>query len=257
MTRETDPAPAEVLQVRENRMVVGEWSEEVMELAGSSAAVRGLLRSGRFQEARALVQTRSAAEQAALVALDENPEEVLALTGMDASGKPAYRPDVVEVLPTEVLTDLIVPRSAKLGRFNTEVIRAMSPTAFARTVEESLDPVYHPELRTRVAWEWLEAVAALQDHHKAAELLRKVDPEALEEAIMNRLDAMDLGAIAASTEVAAVTRFQVFLEGLTGGRPGEYVDDPETAEVLDSLYEAAPELLADMVRRAVKRSGGM
>ena len=178
MTRRPDSAQAEVLQVQEDRMVVGEWSGDLMELAARSADLRGMLRSGRRHEARALVQTRSAAEQAALVALDENPEEVLALTGMDENGKPGYKSAVVEVLPTEVLTDLIVPRSARHGRFNAEVIQAMSPGAFARTVEDTLDPVYHQELRTRVSWEWLEAVAALQDHHKAAELLRQVDPEA-------------------------------------------------------------------------------
>ena len=258
MTRRPDSAQAEVLQVQEDRMVVGEWSGDLMELAARSADLRGMLRSGRRHEARALVQTRSAAEQAALVALDENPEEVLALTGMDENGKPGYKSAVVEVLPTEVLTDLIVPRSARHGRFNAEVIQAMSPGAFARTVEDTLDPVYHQELRTRVSWEWLEAVAALQDHHQAAELLRQVDPEALDEAIMDRLDQLDLGAIAGPpTDVAAVTRVQVFLEGLSGGRPGDYIDDPETAEVLDALYEAAPDVLSEMVRRAVKRSGGM
>ena len=258
MTREPDSAPAEVLQVQENRVVVGEWSGDLMELAASSATLREMLRSGRHQEARALVQTRSAAEQAALVALDENPEEVLALTGMDEKGRPGYKPAVVEVLPTEILTDLIVPRSARLGRFNTEVIRAMSPEAFARTVAETLDPVYNPELRTRVSWEWLEAVAALQDHDKAAELLRKVDEEALEEAIMDRLDQLDLsGIVWPPTSLVALTRLAVFQQGFTVGRPGDYIDDAETAEVLDALYEAAPEVLSGMVTRAAKRSGGI
>ena len=75
---------------------------------------------------------------------------------------------------------------------------------------------------------------------------------------MDRLDRLGLGGLAAPpTDVAAVTRVQVFLEGFTGGRPGDYVDDAETAEVLDALYEAAPEVLSEMVRRAVRRSGGM
>ena len=191
------------------------------------------------------------------MALDENPEEVLSLTGMDEKGRPGYKPAVVDVLPTEILTNLIAPRSSRFVRFNVEIMRAMSPGAFERIVHETLDPVYNPELRTRVSWEWLQAVAALQDHHKTAELLRKVDATLLEDAIMDRLDQMDLGAVVAGTAVASVSRVQVFLEGLTGGRPGDYIDDPETAEVLDALYEAAPELLSEIVRGAVKRSGGM
>jgi hypothetical protein len=41
---------------------------------------------------------------------------------------------------------------------------------------------------------------------------------------------------------------------LSGGRPGDYVEDPETAIVLDALYEAAPEVLTQMVRRAARRT---
>ena len=251
----SDQSPA--LQVQGNRVVVGQWSGDLLQLAAKSGQLRGKLRAGQHEEARALVQAQSAEEQAALVALDENPEEVLALTGMDEKGRPGYKPAVVDVLPTEILTNLIAPRSSRFVRFNVEVMRAMSPGVFERIVHETLDPVYNPELRTRVSWEWLQAVAALQDHHKAAELLRKVDATLLEDAILDRLDQMDLGAVVASTAVASVSRVQVFLEGLTGGRPGDYIDDPETAEVLDALYEAAPELLSEIVRGAVKRSGGM
>ena len=66
--------------------------------------------------------------------LDENPEEVLALTNMDERGRPGYKAEVVEVLPAEVLTDLIAPRTARHGAYNVVLIRAMSSDAFQRTV---------------------------------------------------------------------------------------------------------------------------
>ena len=257
MARESDSDQSQVLHVEENRVVVGEWSGDIMELAAKSGTLRSMLRSGRLEEARNLIRAQSEAEQAALVAMDENPDEVLALTAMDEEGKPGYSTDVVAVLPSEILTDLVAPRSSRFVRFNTDLIKAMPAQTFARTVADTLDPVLHQTRRTKISWEWLQAVAALQDQDKAAELLREVSDEALEEAIMDRLDQMGLGAVAAFTDVATVSRLQVFMEGLTGGRPGDYIDDPETAEVLDALYDAAPEILADMVKRAVRRSGGM
>lgn len=255
MVQEIRSAQGKTLQVQEGQVVVG--AKDLMQLVAQSGQLRAMLRAGRREEARELVQARSVEEQAALVAFDENPEEVLALTGMDARGRPAYRPEVVDLLPAEVLTSLLVPRSAKQERFNVEVLRAMSPEAFARTVEETLDPVYQQELRIRVSWEWLEAVAALADPGKAAALLRQADPELLEEAILDRLEELDLGATVDSRGWPwSVSRFQMLVEGLTGGRPGDYVDDPETAAVLDALYEAAPELLSRIVCSAARRVDG-
>ncbi|MCC7262593.1 MAG: hypothetical protein IT369_08750 [Candidatus Latescibacteria bacterium] len=244
------------LQVQGGQVVIGSWSKDLMKVVAQSAQLRGLLREGRVAEARAFLQARRAEEQAALVAFDMNPEEVLALTGMDAQGKPAYQTAVVDLLPTEVLTSLIAPRLEE-ERFNVEVLRALSPRAFARTVEETLDPVYQQELRIKVSWEWLEAVAELADPSKAAELLRQTDSALLEEALLDRLDQLDLGAVAGGTDAGSVSRFQVFAEGLTGGRPGEYIEDVETAAVLDALYEAAPELLSQLVCSAARRMGGI
>ena len=100
-------------------------------------------------------------------------------------------------------------------------------------------------------------MAELADPSKAAELLRQTDPALLEEAILDRLDQLDLGAVAGGTDAGSVSRFQVFAEGLTGGRPGDYIEDVETAAVLDALYEAAPDLLSQLVRGAARRMGGI
>lgn len=256
MTQENRTTQSTALQVQEGQVVIGSWTEDLMQVVAQTAQLRGLLRAGRIEEARAFLQTRRAEEQAALVAFDVNPEEVLALTGMDAQGKPGYQTAVVDLLPTEILTSLIAPRLEE-ERFNVEVLRALSPDAFARTVEETLDPVYQQELRTQVSWEWLEAVAELVDPGKAAALLRQTDPALLEEAILDRLDHLDLGAVAGGTDAGSVSRFQVFVEGLTGGRPGDYIEDVETAAVLDALYEAAPELLSQLVCSAARRMGGI
>lgn len=258
MVQESRTAQEAALQVQEGRVVIGSWSADLMQVVAQSAQLRGLLRAGRVEDARAFLQARRAEEQAALVAFDAHPEEVLSLTGMDTQGKPAYQTAVVDLLPTEVLTSLIAPRLEE-ERFNVEVLRALSPSAFARTVEETLDPVYQQELRIKVSWEWLEVVAELADSSKAATLLRQADPALLEEAILDRLDQLDLGAVVGSMAngVFTVSRFQAFVEGLTGGRPGDYIEDVETAAVLDALYEAAPELLSQLVRGAARRMGGI
>ena len=258
MTQENRTTQGAALQVQEGQVVIGSWSKDLMQVVAQSAQLRGLLRAGRVEDARAFLQERRAEEQAALVAFDVNPEEVLALTGMDAQGKPAYQTAVVDLLPTEILTGLIAPRLEE-ERFNVEVLRALSPEAFARTVEETLDPVYQQELRIQVSWEWLEAVAALADPSKAAALLRQTDSVLLEEAILNRLDHLDLGAVAGSVAdgMFSVSRMQLFSEGLTGGRPGAYIEDVETAAVLDALYEAAPDLLSQLVCSAARRMGGI
>ena len=255
MAKENHTTQGTALQVQGGQVVIGSWSKDLMQVVAQSAQLRAMLREGKREEARAFLQARRAEEQAALVAFDIYPEEVLSLTGMDVQGKPAYQTAVVDLLPTEILTSLIAPSLEE--RFNVEVLRALSPAAFARTVEETLDPVYQQELRIQVSWEWLEAVAELADPSKAAALLREADPALLEEAILDRLDQLDLGAVAGGTDAGSVSRFQVFAEGLTGGRPGDYIEDVETAAVLDALYEAAPDLLSQLVRGAARRMGGI
>ena len=233
----------------------GDWSGTLAELADDSRRIHRLLSEERADEARALLRSRSAEEQAALVAIDADPEQVLALTATDGRGLPAYSREVVDRLPSELLARLAAP-DARHGRYNPAILRAMSPRVFDRTVRDVLDPIDNPDLRTRVAWEWLEAVAALNDPNQAAALLRAVDPAALEEAVMDRLTDLDLGGTLPGTEVAAVSRYQALTEGFVGDRPGEYVTDPAAAEVLDALWEAAPELLAPAVVNATRRLHG-
>ena len=233
----------------------GEWSGSLVELAADSEELRRLLAAERVDEARALLRSRSAEEQAALVAIDADPEQVLALTASDGRGLPAYSRDVVERLPSELLARLAAP-GTRHSRYNPAILRAMSPRVFDRTVRDVLDPIDNPDLRTSVAWEWLEAVAALNDPSQAAALLRAVDPAALEEAVMDRLTELNLGAVTGHTEVAAVSLFQTMTEGFAWTRPSDYVADAVTAEVLDALWEAAPDLLASTVVNATRRLHG-
>jgi hypothetical protein len=54
-----------------------------------------------------------------------------------------------------------------------------------------------------------------------------------------------------------IYRFQLFSEqGIAGALPSAFIEDPETGEVLDAVYEAAPDLLCDIVRVAWERAGG-
>lgn len=244
----------DALQVRENKVVVGEWSGDLMQLAVASGQVRSALRAGQHQEARVLVQAHSVEEQAALVVMDENPEEVLALTSMDERGRPGYKTEVVEVLPAEVLTDLIAPRAARHGAYNVEVIRTMSSNAFQRTVYETLDPLDNPELRTQVSWEWLEAVAALRDPVKAGELLNKVDMEMLEDAIIERLGHLDLNSVI-SEAGASVSVFRLFSES-GGAMMMPEIEDAEIGAVINALHDADPALMAAVVRQAWERAEG-
>ena len=91
----------DALQVQGDRVVLGEWSGDLEELIAKNVSLRQMLREGRADEARALLKAQAVEEQAALVAIDENPEEVLSLTGMDAQGRPGYLPAVVDKLPSE------------------------------------------------------------------------------------------------------------------------------------------------------------
>ena len=76
------------IEVREDRLVIGAWSTGFMELAAQSSQIRDLLREGKKEDARALVKALTVEAQAALVVLDEDPETVLSITGMDEDGNP-------------------------------------------------------------------------------------------------------------------------------------------------------------------------
>ena len=244
----------ETVQVKDNRVVVGGWSGDLLDLAAKSGELRGLLREGKRREAQALMQAQTTQEQAALVLLDENPEEVLGLTGMDEQGRPHYKSAVVEVLPSDLLTNLVAQPGAKLGRYNAEIVRAMSAEAFERTVDDSLDPIDFQADRTQVSWEWMQAVADLHDPRKAADLLYKIDPQVLEDAIFDRLEHLGLNDVIASRGVQ-ISVFRLFSES-GGGFMLPPIEDAETAEVVEALHATAPELLAQVVRKAWERAEG-
>ena len=245
----------DALQVQGDRVVLGEWSGDLEELIAKNVALRQMLREGRADEARALLKKQAVEEQAALVAIDENPEEVLSLTGMDAQGRPGYLPAVVDKLPSEIIAELVAPGECKLARFNTALLQTMSAESFARAVEDTLDPVYYHGNRTKVSWEWLEAVAALDDHSKRAALLYKVDQGLLEDAFLDKVDSIDMHAEIDAGRYGTVSAYRLLSEsGQAVMLPP--INDPEIREVIYALHQAAPELLAKVMRAAWERAGG-
>ena len=244
---------SEALEVQGDRVVLGEWSGDLGELIAKNAELREMLREGRNGDARELMQTQSVEEQAALVMMDEEPEQVLSLTGMDERGRPGYLPAVVDKLPSETIAGLVAPDDYKMVRFNTEMLQTMSAETFERTVDETLDPVNYHGNRTKVSWEWLEAVSALPDHNKRAELLFKVDASMLEDALLDKVDAVDMLAKVDAGSFGAVSGYRLLSEsGQAVMLPP--INDPEVAEVLRSLHQAAPELLAKVIRAAWERA---
>ncbi len=245
----------DALQVQGGRVVLGEWSGDLEELIAKNVALRQMLCEERADEARALLKAQAVEEQAALVAIDENPEEVLSLTGMDAQGRPGYLPAVVDKLPSEIIAELVAPSEYKLARFNTALLQTMSVESFARAVEDTLDPIYYHGNRTKVSWEWLEAVAALDDHNKRAALLYKVDQNLLEEAFLDKVDGIDMHAEIDAGRYGTVSAYRLLSEsGQAMMLPP--VSDPEVREVIHALHQAAPELLAKVLRAAWERAGG-
>ncbi|MDA0712125.1 MAG: TraR/DksA C4-type zinc finger protein [bacterium] len=249
-----EPKP---LQIQEDRLVVGTWSGGFLEVAVQSGKMRELLRSGNKEEAKALVQSLPIEAQAALVVVDEDPEEALSMTGMDGRGNPGYRADVVSLLPTEMLTGLIA-YDGEEKRFNTRLIQAMTPSTFNRTVCDTLEPVDNAEARAAVTWEWLEALAEVVDVNKRAELLRSVETEILEEALITRIHHFNLNDKAASVEIDGeqwgVDMFRIFSEdSAVGPLPSKFIEDVTVGTVMDALYEAAPDVMSAMVRGAWER----
>ena len=240
------------LAVSEGRVVVGDWSADVGEVVAVSARLRGLLREGRVSQAREMLSSLCREEQAAVVAVDADPEEILSLTGMDEAGRPGYLAEVVDRLPSSLLTELLVPRDAKWDRFNTGLLASMSERTFRRTVADTLDPVYFHGRRGAVSWEWLEIVAALENVDRIASLLQSVDEEVLEDALLPHIDRFAMN----ETIFPGVSAFRTVSES-GGGLMLPGMDDPEKEEVSHALHAAAPELLARVIRTAWERAGGM
>ena len=242
---EPDAVP---IEIREDRLVTGAWSAGFLELTAQSSQVRDLLRAGKKADAAALVRALSVEAQAALVVLGEDPEEVLSLTDVDERGNPRYSAAVVARLPTEMLTGLIDYDPERRG-FNTHLISAMTPGAFRRAVEETLDPMDDAEARSKVSFEWLQALAELRDVNKRAELLQSVDPELIEEALIPHVKKIGMNDI-----VASLPRHRFFSEdAVMGERPSAAIEDPVVGRVLDALYEADANLMRYIIRGAWER----
>ena len=238
------------LEIQDDRLVTGAWSAGFLELTAQSSQVRDLLRAGKKADAAALVRALSVEAQAALVVLDEDPEEVLSMTAVDERGKPRYSTAVVARLPTEMLTGLIDYDPEHRG-FNTHLIRAMTPGTFRRAVADTLDPMDNAEARSKVSFEWLRALADLRDVNKRAELLQSVDPELLEEALIPHVEKMGMNDI-----VASLSRHRFFSDdAVMGERPSSFIEDPVVGRVFDALYEADADLMRYIIRGAWERMG--
>ncbi len=247
------------IEIQEDQLVTGSWAAGFVELAKQSSQIRGLLRAGHEKDAKALVQMLSVEAQAALVVLDEDPEEVLSMTDMDENGNPGYSTAVVARLPTEMLAGLI-DCDPEHRSFNMHLIRAMAPSTFRRAVEEILEPIDNAEARSKVSFEWLRALSELRDANKRAELLHSVDPELLEEALIPHVQNMGMNDIVASAEIDGVSyalpRHRFFSrEAAIGFTPSTVIEDPVVGRVLDALYEADADLMRYIVRGAWERMG--
>lgn len=245
-TPETPPA-----EVREDQIIVGSWSKSLAEVAQEAARLRALLAEGRAEEARSEMQARPVEEQTALVlAGAEGQEELLSLTGPGGRG---YSPAVVDRLPTDALVGLLAVDSEYL-KYNVEILRAMSPERFGRAVADTLEPVDHPEARQKVAWEWLEATAELEDVDQRRRLLGAVDVDLVEDALFSVVEQLDLNAVVAPLGIP-IKRFRLFSElGVGGSPPSTYIEDLKIGAVLDALWEAEPDLFRQAIRGAWERS---
>ena len=223
-------------------MQVGERSWKLSELIPKTDEIRDLIRAGQSESARQLMQDRSTEEQAVLVALSEDPEEMLSLTGPGGG----YSQQVVNLLPSEVLTNLIVPDTDYL-RYNIELIKALSPTKFQGLISETLDPMDYQDDRRQVSWEWLEVLAELDDVDKRGELLRAVEIQVLAEALRDVVHLFRFDDILHFRRLTDTRQPYYLFE-----RPGDYLEDLKVAAVLDALHDAAPEVVAEMISDAWK-----
>lgn len=240
--------------VSDQRVVVGQWSADLGEVVEATLQVRSLMRQAQTDQARQALQSRPVEAQAALISLDENPEEVLSLTGMSPDGVPAYRQEVVDHLPSPVLAELIAP-GTDLLRFNTALLTAMSPETLGRTVDETLDPVYYHGYRAQVSWEWLEAIASLADVCRIAELLSRVDESVLEDALIDRVDEFELEQNVAPPGCGPVPAYRL-VSASSSGVSLPPMRELEDRGVLSALHHAAPELMARVLRGAWERLPG-
>jgi len=249
---ETDPREeVAAVEVEGGLVRKGSWSTNLMALSGTSGEIQSLVTGGKEKEASALVKEMPLEAQAAIVALNPDPEQILSLTAMDEDGKPRYSQEVVSLLPTETIAGMVSVRPDEKV-YNTALVKSMTPQTFRRAVEETLDPIDDQRLRGKVSWEWMEAVASINDPNLAAELLRECDIEPLEDALVDRMKGRDMNKAAAGVSV-----FRFFSgDGAGAVSPGHLVGGGNFGAVLDALYDAVPDLIRLVIRRAWERSVG-
>jgi len=252
-----DMATQNEVKMDGSRVLVGAWTANFMDVVARGNEVRGLIEKGEVKRARALIQALPVEEQAAVVVMDEDPEEALSMTGMDEEGTPGYSGAVAAHLPTELLAGMVA-FDPEEERFNMELMSAMTTGTFKRAMEGTLEPLDNAELRSDVAWEWLRALAEVKSADKRTQLLRGVDPSVLEEALLTRMGHLNLNETAFSGEADGmgvnVSRFRLFSgDGTAGLRLSSLVEDPEVGRVLDTLYESDSALLSHLIRGARER----
>ena len=234
------------VRISEDRVVVGEWSNELIELVETSAHIRQLLRAGNHVEARALMRSRRAEEQGALVVVDENPEEALSLTAMDERGRPGYLPAVVDHLPTETLSQLLAPSDARHMRFNTEILRVMSPHVLPSCRRNPGSHRFPCTPQPGVVG--MAGGGHLAERvDRIAELLYWADESALEDAFLERIEHFDMHAV-----VCGISAFRLVSE-TSAGTMLNPIDDAETRQVTEAIHRAVPELLNKILRAAWER----
>ena len=67
----------------------------------------------------------------------------------------------------------------------------MSPKVFVRALNDTLELVDQSDLRISITWDWLQAVAAIGDPVKQAELLLEADWNVIEDAIVDGLEKIE------------------------------------------------------------------
>ena len=221
-----------------------------MQAAADSEDLLRMVREGGVQEAREDLRSRSVPERAALVLLNpQDQEEMLSLTGKDG---PGYDSQVVSMLPSELLTALIAPKTEYL-KYNPQVIEAMSPEKLESVIEDILEHVNRPRDRRQICWEWFEALVDV-GRAKRTELLRGVEVEVLAEALVEAVgDFRVVLPIHLFENVEELVtffdseRFVTQIEGV-GAMPSQHIEDEELGRVLDAIYDAAPEVFQGMLR---------
>lgn len=247
-----DSEPREVVspvQIEGGLIRKGDWSSNLMTLSATSGEIQTLITGGREREASQIVKQMPLEAQAAIVALNPEPEQILSLTDMGEDGKPRYSQQVVSLLPTETIANMVAVRPDEKV-YNSALVQAMSPETFRRAVEETLDPIDEQRLRGKVSWEWMEAVASIDDPNRASELLRGCDLELLEDALIDRMKGRDVNKVAGGVSV-----FRFFSGDAAGAVfPSHFVGGGSFGNVLDALFDAAPDLIRLVIRRAWERS---